>query len=533
MRAISDIFYKKFTFVMLVATISLFFIAAWPSSCVAQQAEGSNSVVVSTESLPLKANAGEDRNIIAGRTVLFDASATVGPINQQLEYKWEFGDGSLGEGIDVAYTYHASGTYRAILTVTSQNDVSTDEVIVSVQDKIVVLITDQSVSSERLEEIQRDGLTQGVLVVPIRDSGVNQDYLTIQNLAQQILDNKDDIIAADIIVTWTQGNVGLNSLVELSRISTFGDNQLKNFGFGTKAIVAINDQSLIASFKSAETTFQSIQPAYIIVSDSKILDDVIRIGDAENLRTGVSGTDADYQIINAYSSRGLGNLSPINFMSWAMNYMINKGVPINSLYLILMLPIMATIIAAGRQMVGIKAFGIFAPTVIALSFLATGIKYGVAVFVAIIIIGTIARLIARKFRLLYLPRMAIVLSILALSIFTMFFIGALFNKTGFIAISIFPILIMTVLTEHFVSVQIEQGYRTAIRLTIETLSLSLVGYFIGDWTTFKTTILAYPELILLTFVVNYLMGKFSGLRLTEYFRFREVFKNMNHAKRKK
>ncbi len=518
---------------VLISSLIVFFgMTAAVLPAAAQTAETSEEIV--SEQVVLKANAGKDRNVVAGRTVLFDAETSTIPTDEVLTYSWDFGDGHTSTGIDATHIYSTSGTYRVTLTVeSSSGTASEDSIIVSVQDTLVVVITDQSVSAEQVEDLQVSGLTQGVLVVPIRDTGVNQEYLTIQNLAQQISENEEDISSANIIVTWTAGNVGLNSLVELSRISSFGDGSLEQFGFGSKAIIAINDQSLVTSFKIAQTTFQSVQPSYLVVSDSKILDDVIQAGTAENLRENLSNSDADYQVITEYTARGLGNLNPLNFMSWTVNYMINKGVPINSLYLILMLPVMATIIAAGRQMIGIKAFGIFAPTVIALSFLATGIKYGVTLFIAIIIIGTIARLIARKFRLLYLPRMAIVLSILALSIFAMFFVGAVFNKTGFIAISIFPILIMTVLTEHFVSVQIEQGYRTAIRMTLETLFLSLIGFWIGDWTVFKTIILAYPELILLTFVVNYLMGKFSGLRLTEYLRFKEVFKHMKDAKGKK
>ena len=40
-----------------------------------------------------------------------------------------------------------------------------------------------------------------------------------------------------------------------------------------------------------------------------------------------------------------------------------------------------------------------------------GLKYGVAIFVSIILVGMLSRLLLRKLRLLYLPRVAITLTI--------------------------------------------------------------------------------------------------------------------------
>ncbi|MFH1425904.1 MAG: 7TM domain-containing protein [Candidatus Kerfeldbacteria bacterium] len=530
----------------------MFSVASWavlPAAAVAQTPEDTAAAADSAaenaqqnenatkSQVRLKANAGEDRNVVVGRTVLFDASATTGPEDEHILFEWDFGDGTNATGIDATHVYETSGTYRVTLmtsvgTEGSKNyRMSSAEVIVSVQDRLVMLVTDDSVTKEQVDSLVSYGLTQGALVVSIREVGVSQEYLTVQTLAQKIAKAKEDLIASDIIITWTAGNVGLNSLIELSRISSLNAESLEPLGFGSKAIVAVNNsQSLTTSARTAQSTYQGLQPKYIVVADEEILDDAIRAQSPEELQNSLVTAGAAYQIITEYTERGLQKLSPLNFMSYLMNYMINTGVPVNSLYLILMLPVMATVIAAARQLVGIKAFGIFAPTVIALAFLETGLQYGLIIFLTIIILGAIARILARKLRILYLPRMAIVLSVLALSILVLFFIGAYFDLPGLINISVFPILIMTVITEHFVSVQIEQGYKTAVKLTAETLILSIVGFLIADWTLFKTTMLAYPELILLTLVINYLVGKFSGLRLMEFIRFRKVFKHAGSKK---
>ncbi len=364
----------------------------------------------------------------------------------------------------------------------------------------------------------------------LRAEGIDQEYLAVQNLAQQMIDHADDVSNAQSIITWTTGNTGLYALIELTRISELNGVTLDRFGFDSKAVIAVSDgQPISSAVKQAQTVFGTINPNYLVVSDSNVLDDVMTADDVTALRTNLNNTDAEYQVITEYTQRSVDRLTIFNFMSYAMKYMINRGVPINSIFLILMLPVMATIIAAARQLVGLKAFGIFAPTVVALFFLVTGLRYGLIIFCTVLVLGTLARLMARHVKLLYLPRMAIVLSIVALAIFGLYFLGAYLGRTGLIAVSVFPLLIMTVLTEYFIAAQIEQGYKSAIKLTIETLLLSLLGYLIGDWALFRTTILAYPELVLLTFVVNIILGKFSGLRLSEYIRFRSVFKHIKNV----
>lgn len=495
----------------------------------------STSVPQPIPPIPLQSNAGDDRNVLVGRTVLFDASGSTGPADQPLTYAWDFGDNTRAAGIDATHVYKNSGTYRVTLTVTSgagtNAPTSEDTIIVAVQDRIMILVSDQSIPQKDVRAFQDYALTQGVLLVSIRDTKETQEYLLTQSLAQQMVNNEVDIAAADILITWTDDHSGLNALTEFARVLDVSEIPFERFRFSSKAIVSISSQALRTSEKVAQTAFQSIHPRYLIVSDSNMIDDAIQAASAEELERSLTNTDAQFRLVTDYTLRGIEQLSPFNFMSTLLNDMVNRGVPLNSIYLILMLPVMATVIAAARQVVGIKAFGIFAPTVIALSFLSTGLKYGLTIFFTIIVFGSIARLIARQFRLLYLPRMAIVLSMLALAMLGMFFVGAFFDKTGFIGISIFPILIMTVVTEHFVSVQIEQGLRAAIKLTLETVILSMIGYFIGNWTLFKTTILAYPELIFLTFLFNFLLGKFSGLRLTEYIRFRNIFKHLRNAEK--
>lgn len=216
-----------------------------------------------------------------------------------------------------------------------------------------------------------------------------------------------------------------------------------------------------------------------------------------------------------------------------VEFATSQGVPIDTVTLILMLPILVTMIAFFRQVIGIKAFGIYTPALMIFAFLAIrsdsnsywgGIKYGIGIFIMVIAIGTLTRIVMKHFRLLYLPRVAIVISIVALSTLVFLIIGGMFKRTGLAGVSIFPILIMIMLVEKFVATQIEKGGKAAVILSLETLIISIAGYFIASWPKLIEYLQLYPWLVLIAIGINFAMGKWTGLRLLEYYRFKEVIK---------
>jgi len=218
-----------------------------------------------------------------------------------------------------------------------------------------------------------------------------------------------------------------------------------------------------------------------------------------------------------------------------VEYAVSQGVPIGTVTLILMLPIVVLIIAFFRQVVGIKAFGIYTPALIIFAFLAIkaeagsfwgGIRYGTAIFATVIAVGTLARIFLKRFRLLYLPRVAMVISIVSLSTLLMLILGGMAKRTGLASVSIFPILIMITLVEKFVTVQIEKGKKAAIYLSLETLFISIVGYSIASWSLLIIYLQKYPWLVFVAILINIFLGKWTGLRLSEVIRFKKLIKNV-------
>lgn len=507
-----------------------------------QEASNANTNTAPTpdiiETVVLKAEAGENKNVAVGRTVTFDASSSTIPADKQAAYAWDFGDGTSYSSVEATHIYDRPGQFVVTLTVNDGVNESQDFIIVSVEQEVVLLITDDSVAPKEIKDLTDYAHQNGVLLINIKNKKKQSaDYITAEKLAQQLLTSPDDFKQSNLILLWTENNIGLSALTEMARIikataeeqETSSQDAFSEASWKQKIIVNLSGQKAGVA-RIAQSTYNVLKPKYILLADQSSLKTIVDNPNADKLLDALHKNNVSYQIISSHSQRSLENVTPLNFMSYLISFLINKGVAQNTIFLILVLPIIATIISFARQIIGVKAFGIYVPSIIALTFLEVNLRWGLFIFLILLLAGTLMRLIARKLKLLYMPRMAIVLTLVSLTIFAMFCAGGYFEKTGLLSISIFPIIIMIILTEKFIEVQIEKGNKEAIWLTLETLALSVISYFIVSWETFKTIILAYPELVLLTIVLNLLFGRFTGLRVFEYFRFRKLLKDAPSAK---
>lgn len=480
------------------------------------------------EIVPLIAEAGADKNVAVGRNVLFNASASSGPTDQPITYTWDFGDGQTFTGIDASHIYAQPGTYKIKLTATSADQTSRDSLLVSVAEDVVLLIADDSVSRDQVRYYRQYAQRSGTLLVVVRpQNGSNLDYVLSRNIAEQLVSSETDLSQAKVVMIWTEQSIGLNALTEVGQILSSSGSEITtgNISFAQKAIVHISDNPGSGALgRIAQTTYNTLIPQYIMLTTAPALEPVLANPAVDKLAQQLNDQTISYQLIGQHSQRALERIGPLNFLSYGMNYLINKGVNQDTIFLLLVLPIVATLISFGRQIVGVKAFGIYVPSIMTLSFIVTGLRYGVLIFLVLLAAATLARIAARRLHILYLPRMAIVLTVVSFTIVGLLLISASFGETGLLSLSIFPVLVMMILTEKFVEVQIEQGNHQAILLTTETLALAIISYLIVTWEEFSTLILGYPEIVLLTIIVNILLGRFSGLRIVEYFRFRKLLK---------
>lgn len=225
----------------------------------------------------------------------------------------------------------------------------------------------------------------------------------------------------------------------------------------------------------------------------------------------------------ALDSKVVSRLTPLNGLSWAIRQAVNRGVPANTIVLLILFPLVAALIAAARHIVGLQGFGIFTPAVISVAFLATGVVTGLLLFLGIILFATVARIILKKLKMPTMPRMALLLWFVTVGLLGLLLVSPYLNLESLLELNIFPILLLILLAETFIDAQITRSLSDALYLTVETLLLALLSFLVLSTQTLQEWVLLNPEVAVLGIGLgDWLIGKYSGLRLMEMWRFRKM-----------
>jgi len=187
---------------------------------------------------------------------------------------------------------------------------------------------------------------------------------------------------------------------------------------------------------------------------------------------------------------------------------------------LLMIPIGALVIMILRNFIGIKTFGTFMPVLVALAFRETRLLWGLVLFAVIVSLGLLVRFYLEKLRLLLVPRLTCVLTIVVL---LMAAISVLSHRLGLqpgLSIALFPMVIISMTIERMSIVWEERGASEAIQEGAGSLIVAAVAYLIMGIPWLEHLVFVFPELLLLVIVAALVVGRYTGYRLLELRRFR-------------
>jgi len=228
------------------------------------------------------------------------------------------------------------------------------------------------------------------------------------------------------------------------------------------------------------------------------------------------------QVLDEYP---VSDLSWYNWLQVSIRQAVDQGVPPNTIVLLLMFPAVAGLVAIARQVIGIKGFGIYLPALMAVALLSMGLVTGLGLFLGVVIVAMLSRRMLKWLKLQYLPRMALMIWVLSMVVLGVLMMAPNLKLMELVNIGVFPILLVILLTEDFVGMQSRRGVKEAIKHLLQTMFLAIVSYFLLSWSWLQEWVLVRPEISTLTMVAMLLLvGKYSGLRLLEYRRFRKLFK---------
>ncbi len=189
---------------------------------------------------------------------------------------------------------------------------------------------------------------------------------------------------------------------------------------------------------------------------------------------------------------------------------------------LLLLPLGALVTAVFRNLIGLMTFGTFTPALLALSFLYSDPVTGMVVFVLVMFVGMVTRGLLEYLKLLMVPRLGVLLTLVVICLVLAISVLDYLGLTPSAKAVILPMVIMTMLIERFYVCHDEDGLLTACKLLGGTLLVAACCFMLLAWKALGLAFVHAPEMLLYVAGALLLIGRYSGYRLAELFRFRDM-----------
>lgn len=191
---------------------------------------------------------------------------------------------------------------------------------------------------------------------------------------------------------------------------------------------------------------------------------------------------------------------------------------------LLLIPVAALVVVFMRIVVGLSTSGTFMPILIALALIQTTLLVGLAIFLAVVGVGLWIRSYLSHMNLLLVSRVA---SVVIVVILLMAAIAIVSYKLGIdqaLTVTFFPTIILAWTIERMSILWEEEGGHEVFIQGGGSLMVAVLAYLVMSNRYIEHLTFNFPELLLTLLGVILLLGKYTGYRLSELYRFREMKK---------
>jgi hypothetical protein len=191
---------------------------------------------------------------------------------------------------------------------------------------------------------------------------------------------------------------------------------------------------------------------------------------------------------------------------------------------LLLIPVAALVVVFMRIVVGLSTSGTFMPILIALALIQTTLLVGLAMFLVVVGVGLWIRSYLSHLNLLLVSRVA---SVVIVVILLMAVVAILSYKMGLdqaLTVTFFPTIILAWTIERMSILWEEEGGHEVLIQGGGSLLVAVLAYLVMANHYVAHLTFNFPELLLSLLGVILLMGKYTGYRLSELYRFREMKK---------
>ena len=189
---------------------------------------------------------------------------------------------------------------------------------------------------------------------------------------------------------------------------------------------------------------------------------------------------------------------------------------------LLLIPVAVMVVVLMRILVGVRTSGTFMPVLIALAFIQTTLLVGLIIFLGLVGAGLWIRSYLSQLNLLLVSRVAAVIIVV---IVLMAVLAVTSYKLGLdqaLTVTFFPTVIVAWTIERMSILWEEEGGHEVLVQGGGSLLIAILAYLAMSTAIIEHLTFNFPELLLSLLGVILIMGKYTGFRLSELYRFRDL-----------
>ncbi len=440
----------------------------------------------------------------------------------QIKYVWDFGNQNYDEGQKVVHRYQKPGNYKVSLSTTYKDDTFNAVKDIFVSKTNILVITDNQQESENIQQFKKTAESFDIYVNAVSAYNNASNFVSSEILSQKIT-NSSNLQQYEYIIDWTAQSIGKNTIQKVQQKNT---NSFKNITF-------------INLSKAKQITISSRQKKQLSISDiitikKSALYTLLESQSKQDFLNKLETQQHEYQIHGV--THKISEKLPFTQI---FNFMRENGVTEQSLYLIIIIPLLALSITFAKQVVGIEAIGFYTPLITSLSLLYIGIKVGTVIFIGLYIFSYFVQKYQSRNKFHYLAKNALLVSCFSLITLVVLTILTYFqgSQAALINIAIFPMVVLITIVESFAKQIYMKGYKLGSKKVLSTYVVCLAAYILAggtlnilsktfSFTFLKDLIMQIPDLTLVLIGLIIYLGNWKGLKLIEYYRIKSYNDNI-------
>ncbi|AOE49661.1 sugar-transfer associated ATP-grasp domain-containing protein [Kangiella sediminilitoris] len=206
----------------------------------------------------------------------------------------------------------------------------------------------------------------------------------------------------------------------------------------------------------------------------------------------------------------------------AASLLAKIGIENKTAGIFLLFPFVAFLISFARNVLGVKTFGIFMPMLVSAACIYTGFWMGLGGFVGVLLTAWLGQLFFDRHKLLKIPRLAAIITLNTMLFIAIFMVLGDQTPLQMGMMTLFPVVIISFIAERLSNMTQDNNWRELFITSLGSVVMISLCYLAFSSITLQSFFALYPESLLLVMAAQIFIGQWTGLRISEYLRFKKI-----------